>query len=46
MCYKNAIRDGGSTALYTAYTVHAVYTVQNALHCLNNCMQLHAIGMG
>ena len=46
MCYKNTIRDGGSTALYTAYTVRAVYTAQSALHCLNNCIQLHAIGMG
>ena len=24
---KNTIRDGGSTALYTAYTVDTVYTV-------------------
>ena len=32
---KNIIRDGGSTALYTVYTVHAV---QTALHCLNSSM--------
>ena len=32
---KNTIRDGGSTALYTAYTDDTFYTVnivQNALH--------------
>ena len=23
---KNTIRDGGNTALYTAFTVHTVYT--------------------
>ena len=27
---KNTIRDEGSTALYTPYTV---YTIQTALHC-------------
>ena len=35
------IRDGGSTALYTAYTVtllNTVYTIQTALHCLNTSM--------
>ena len=26
---KNTIRDGGSTALYAAYTVGTVYTVDN-----------------
>ena len=36
--YKNTIRDGGSTALYTAYPVHTVYTIQTALHCLNSSM--------
>ena len=37
----NTIRDGGSTALYTAYTVtllNTVYTIQTALHCLNTSM--------
>ena len=42
---KNTIRDGGSTALYTAfivytvyivYPVKTVYTIQTALHCLNS----------
>ena len=32
---KNIIRDGGSTALYTVYTVDVVET---ALHCLNSRM--------
>ena len=32
---KNTIRDGGSTALYTAYTVFTVYAIQTALYCLN-----------
>ena len=30
--FKNTIRDGGSTALYTAYTVDTFYPVQSALH--------------
>ena len=33
---KNTIRDGGSTALYTTYTVYIDYTVFTALHCLNS----------
>ena len=45
------VRDGGSTALYTAYTI---YAVQTALHCLNSSMNAYiycwegfnAIGMG
>ena len=38
---KNTIRDGGSTALYTAYTdqtVYNIYTVQTDLHCENSRM--------
>ena len=35
---QNAIRDGGSTALYSANTVYTFYTVQTALHCLNSSM--------
>ena len=36
--YKNTITDGGSTTLYTAYTV---YTFQTALHCLNFSMYVY-----
>ena len=35
---QNTIRDGGSTALYSANTVYTFYTVQTALHCLNSSM--------
>ena len=47
---KNTIRDGSSTALYTAYTVDTVdvvnivytaYTIQTALHCLNRSMSAY-----
>ena len=43
--FKNAIRAGGSTALYTSYTartvyivktVYTIYTIQTALHCINS----------
>ena len=33
---KNTIQDGGSTALFAAYTVdtvYTVYTIETALHC-------------
>ena len=38
-CLKNTIRDGGSTALHTAYIVDSVDTVctfETVLHCLNS----------
>ena len=44
---KNTIRDGDSTALYTAYTIYTaytvntvftVYTIQTSLHYLNSSM--------
>ena len=35
---KNTIRDVGSTALYTAYTISTTYTIQTTLHCLNSSM--------
>ena len=35
---KNTIRDGGSTASYTAYTIFTVSTFQTVLHSLNSCM--------
>ena len=35
---ENTIRDGGSTGLYTVFTV---YTIQTALHCLKiACMPM------
>ena len=37
---ENTIRDGGSTALYSANTVYTFYTVQTALHCLNSSLSL------
>ena len=46
---KNTIRDGGSTALYTAYTVYTVdnvYTVQTALYCLNINMPIYIVREG
>ena len=46
---KNTIRDGGSTALYTAYTVYTVdtvYTIQTALYCLNINMPIYIVREG
>ena len=31
---------------YTLLTLFTLFTARSALQCLNNCMQLHAIGMG
>ena len=36
--FQNTIRDGGSTALYSVYTI---YIIQTALHCLNSSMYAH-----
>ena len=33
---KNAIRDRGSTARYSAYNVDTFHTIQTALNCLNS----------
>ena len=35
---KNTISDGGSTALYTAYTDYTVYTFQTAVHYKYACI--------
>ena len=35
MVSKNTIRDVGSTALYTAYTVDTVYNIQNAKYWMD-----------
>ena len=35
---ENTIRDGCSTALYTAYTGYTVFTNQTAVHFLNTCL--------
>ena len=43
---KITIRDGGSTALYTTYTVDTVYTIQNALHSLNSDMYAYILREG
>ena len=46
---KNTTRDGGSTALYTAYTVDMVstvdivYTIQIALHCLKSSIHAYIL---